>query len=183
MENKMKDINCTDIECAVAGLFGYRKNIIVPNISWGAGLHECDVLILNENGFATEVEIKISRADLKKDFSKSHNHSSERIKNFYYAIPEKLLDLALELVPSHAGIITCKKMVPNSRYKWDDENKKTIEIPGTSYWTKASFHRRAKPNHQFRAMTADEKFNIARLGCMRIWPLKNNIVNGRNGIA
>lgn len=170
MEITMKDINCVDIECAVARLFDYRRNIIVPNISWGAGLHECDMLIVNENNYATEVEIKVSRADLKKDFTKSHNHIHERIKNLYYAVPEKLLELALELVPSTAGIIVCKKELP-------------LRHNPTCFITRASFHRRAKPNHHHRAMTEKEKLNIARLGCMRIWPLKTNSVNAKNGVC
>ena len=45
--------------------FNYRANLIVPNISWGLGLHECDLLVLTSSGYATEIEIKVSKADLK----------------------------------------------------------------------------------------------------------------------
>lgn len=59
-------MNTLEIETAIAMKLDIRKHIIVPNISWGAGLHECDLLVINKSGYATEIEIKISKSDLKK---------------------------------------------------------------------------------------------------------------------
>lgn len=62
-----------ELEIAIMEYFGIRQNLIVPNVSWGMnGLHECDVLILSKAGYATEVEIKISKPDLLKDRDKKH---------------------------------------------------------------------------------------------------------------
>jgi hypothetical protein len=72
-----------EVEEAVARMFGIRQNIIVPNISWGMGLHECDLLIIRKSGYAVEVEIKVSRWDLRKDLKKTHGHQSGRIREFY----------------------------------------------------------------------------------------------------
>ena len=69
------------IEVALANHFNYRLNLIVPNISWGAFIwHECDLFIVSKAGYCTEIEIKISKSDLKKDFEKKHNHESDKIK-------------------------------------------------------------------------------------------------------
>lgn len=41
----MKDkITTIEIEERIANYFGVRRCIIVPNISWGMYMHECDLL-------------------------------------------------------------------------------------------------------------------------------------------
>ena len=154
----MKKVTCLEIEIAVAHYFNYRTHMIIPNIYWGAGLiHECDLLVINcKSHYATEVEIKVSKADLKKDFSKAHNHISVMIKNLYYAIPIELLETALELIPATAGILIYGK-----KHRFSDRDE-------------IYRYRIAKPNHTFRKMTDEEMMNLGRLGCMRIWNLKRD---------
>ena len=100
-----------DIEIAVIKGFNPRANLIVPNVSWGMhdrefrSLHECDVLILSSYGYATEVEIKISKAYLMKDWKKKNGHRHYLIRRLYYAVPPKLKQIALETIPAHAGLI------------------------------------------------------------------------------
>jgi len=65
-------LKTSDIEFAVAKYFNFRKNLIVPNVSWGFNIHECDLLIVRKSGYAIEVEIKISKSDFKADFKKIH---------------------------------------------------------------------------------------------------------------
>ena len=78
-------ITTPEMECRLADYFGYRKNLIVPNVYWGLDMHECDLLVLSQAGYATEIEIKISIADLRADAKKVHGHrSGGRIK---YSIP------------------------------------------------------------------------------------------------
>ena len=60
---------------------------------------------------ATEIEIKISLADLKADAHKKHSHSSDKIKYLYFAIPSYMLEKALPFIPERAGIITVEKIV------------------------------------------------------------------------
>lgn len=50
-----------EMQYAIANALGFRQNIIVPNVSWGAGLHECDLLVISKYNWATEIEIKISK--------------------------------------------------------------------------------------------------------------------------
>jgi len=151
------------MELAVAELIGYRQHTIVPNVSWGLGLrHECDMLILDSQGRFTEVEIKVSKSDLKADFNKTHGHSSKIISRLVYAIPDFMLDLALELVPQGCGII-----VVNAK-----------EMNGVIYY-KAKWRR--IPKHNKRAEKPDQKTinKFYHLGCMRIWSLKGKL-NQRN---
>lgn len=158
MNKKKKTINKTvslyEMETAIANLFNYRKNLIVPNISWGIGIHECDMLIVRiQTGLAIEVEIKRSKADLKADFKKEHNHNDDRIKEFYYALPEELVESCKELIPERAGLISIK--LYRKKYK-------------------AEIIKKAKIN-KARRLTEHESLRIAHLGTMRIWSLKNKI--------
>lgn len=142
------------MEDAIARLFGIRQNIIVPNISWGIFIHECDLLIIRPSGYAIEVEIKRSKADLKNDFKKSHGHIDVRIQKLYYAIPEELLASCESLIPETAGII----IVYQAR---------------GGIW--ARIHREIKANKARRKLTDAEILKVAKLGCMRIWNLKHKL--------
>ncbi len=71
--------------------------------------HECDLLVVSNSEYLTEVEIKISISDLKADFKKGHSHKDENIRNFYYAIPSELKEKAIPLIPDSAGILIVHK--------------------------------------------------------------------------
>jgi hypothetical protein len=148
-------MNCLDIEIAVANHFDVRRNMIIPNISWGMHLHECDLLILTKSWYLHEVEIKVSKADLKKDLHKRHGHNSDKIKRLYFAIPEQLKD-CIDLIPERAGII----LVP------DYEN-----------YCKCRIIRPAKDNPNARPLTQTEVMEFSRLGVIRIFSLKKKIRN------
>lgn len=150
-----RKITTSDIESALARYFDPRKNIVVPNISWGAGLHECDILVIRKNGHLVEVEIKISKSDLKADLKKPHAHKSDRIKELYYCVTEELYDLAINILPESVGIFVCTQTEGGHIY--------------------VTLKRSCVPNHKFRVATEEEKLNIARLGCLRIWNLKRAV--------
>lgn len=153
-------LKCIEMEEAVARLYGVRQHIIVPNVSWGLRLHECDLLVIRQSGYAIEVEIKTTIADLKKDAEKRHGHISNKIKELYFAIPKSLYEKALPLIPDKAGIIVVSK----EETKWWG-----IEV-------KASFQRPAIKNRFAIPLTDAEQFTAARLGCMRIWGLKEKLI-------
>jgi len=99
-----------DIEIEVMKWFDIRRNLIVSNVHWGISynhnlLHECDILSLSKSGYATEIEIKISKSDLLKDKNKPHKHDHPLIANLYFAVPAKLKELALSEIPERAGLI------------------------------------------------------------------------------
>lgn len=147
-----------EIECALAQYFNPRVNIIVPNVSWGMGLrHECDLLVMRKTGYCAEIEIKRSKADCRADLKKKHNHSSDMIRELWFALPASIYESCRELVPERAGILAVER---------------------TEYGT--GFHvvvrRGAKRNMKARRLTEAERMNLARLGCMRIWPLKRKLI-------
>jgi len=153
MTKKLKTATCIEMEVAISKYFGIRTHIIVPNLSYGLdGMHECDLFCLRSTGYAVEIEIKRSKSDLLADFKKKHDHSDERICELYYAIPIELLDSCKDLIPIHCGIITCN-------YKRNGN-------------LNAECFRTAKRNKNSRRLTVEEQLKVTRLGCMRIWSLK-----------
>lgn len=159
---KIKQITTIEMEVAIAKYFGIRQHIIVPNISWGFGMHECDLFIITKAGCAIEVEIKKTKSDFLADFKKGHNHvdRQNRITEFYYAMPEDLYEKCKDLIPIGAGVITC--------YRWTDYKKRQRIDAHTKI--KAARIKGA------RKLTPEEQLRIARLGTMRIWSLKDKII-------
>lgn len=154
-----------EVELAVSNLFGIRKNLIVPNISWGfLGMnYEADLVVVTRSGYAKEIEIKVSKADLIKDKSKKHNHDCIKFKELYFAIPKELLK-DIEHIPERAGIIVCEKFLY--------ENK--------TYY-KGHFEREAKKTYADK-LTLQEQYELARLGSLRIWDLKRKLLAKQNNI-
>jgi hypothetical protein len=147
------NVKVLKMEIALMGFFDYRKNIIVPNVSWGIcpSLHECDLLILHPSGYATEVEIKTNKADIRRDKRKRHGHEHRYIRRLFFAVPEELRDYALPEIPEKAGLITVNK-----------EGKCTIV-------------RRAKPRKDAHRWTEEERIKLLHLGMMRLYDLKRGI--------
>jgi len=153
----MKKLNCSDIEIAVTNHFGYRQNTVVPNVSYGLNIHEIDLLIVSKSGYCTEVEIKTSISDLKADLKKEHQHKSNRIKYFYFAIPEGLQEKALPLIPERAGLIIVKQG------EYDSIRCEIIKSPIV--------------NNEARALTQVELVKLGYLASLRIWNLKRIVRN------
>lgn len=143
-----------EMECAIARIFNPRVNIVVPNISWGLGVHECDVLIIRPSGNAIEIEIKRSKADLLQDKKKGHHHESRKIGQLYYAIPESLYDSCVNDFPQNAGIILITTTKSGHRY--------------------ASIKKEAKKDLKKKVSPRDT-LKAAHLGTLRIWSLKEKI--------
>ena len=171
MREAMKELKTVEMEVALMRYFNFRHNLIVPNVSWGINianmpdLHECDLLLLSKSGYATEVEIKVSKADLIKDFDKKHCHFHPAIKHLYYAVTEPLKELALKCVPEYAGIITVRA------------NDESYYQP----WYDVVVVRKAKAARRPYKWNERERLQLLRLGCLRIYGLKKKLV--RNGKA
>lgn len=157
MKSNKPKIHSGHIEIAVAELIGWRQHVIVPNVSWGLGLsHECDLLILDDKSRFTEIEIKISKHDLKRDFDKIHGHTSALITRLVYALPAELIEHAKAIIPEPCGIIAVKY----------NEGRRKFEAE----WTRRCRHRKRMkeiPEHTIR--------KFLELGCMRIWSLKQTL--------
>jgi len=144
-----------DIEIAVMEYFNIRTNLIVPNVSWGIGLHECDLLVITKAGCAYEVEIKTSKTDLIKDKEKRHGHFNSKIKQLYFAIPMKLVKY-MEHIPERAGIFGIREGI------------------NTVFKPKCEKLREARINSKYK-FSEGERYQVARLGAMRILGLKKRI--------
>lgn len=146
-------MNARDIELSVANLFGYRSNIIVPNVFWGLGCgYEMDMVIVTQSGYMTEIEIKTSIADLKRDLNKKRFHNFKYVRRFYYAVPHDLIDS--QYIHPKAGIIS------------------VIETNGQ---IKAKFIKQSIWNKDADKLPETKIKKLLHLGCMRIWSLKKII--------
>lgn len=171
-------VNCVDIELAIMRKFDYRQNLIVTNISNMMGLvpFETDVLVISKSNYATGFEIKVSKSDLKADFKKPQHKNIDgffngktgmqryfgKFKYFNYAVPLALKECALELIPDFCGL-------------WVYDNK---EYPLVD-----RFYLAREPKKLFtHQWTEKEKYEIARLGTMRIYALKSAIKGLANEI-
>lgn len=150
----MKKLHSGHVEVLVARLFCFRKHMIVPNVSWGWGLgHEADMIIVGEGNKVTEVEIKVTLADLKNDFKKGHNHKSKMIGRLYYAFPESMLKRGLPLIPKSCGII--------------------IIVERNGGW-KAELYRMVRYKKDYNGISTEQLVELLRLGVMRVWSLKEH---------
>jgi len=149
-------MNTKVMEIALAKYFDPCKNLIVPNVSYGMIRYECDLLLMSKSGYLTEIEIKISKQDLKKDRKKRHNHDSRKIKYLYFAIPYKLIE-----DKDKAGIIVVKNNLRNFNPFYKQRN--ICEII-----------RKPKILNKYK-LSDKEKFKLARLGAIRVWKLKSII--------
>lgn len=137
-----------DVEIRVANFFSYRQNLIVPNIHYGlAVLYEMDMVVITKSRYLYEVEIKVTASDIKADLKKRHQHDSNLAKLLFFAVPEKLADN--ENIPGRAGIISVGKYV---------------EITRAPITNKAA-----------RKISDKQYYDVLRLGCMRIWSLKEKL--------
>ncbi len=134
------------IEIALMRGLEFTKNLMVPTVKAGGLVRfETDMLMLSKAGYATAIEIKISKSDLKADSKKAHIKNTgkviygkswkekyfPKVKYFYYAVPDDLLELALTTVHKDFGIYTVRgksifiarpaKVISN--YKWNDKER------------------------------------------------------------
>ena len=140
-----------EMEIVIARYFDTRKNVIVPNVSHGMFRYEMDLCMLNMVGmYASEVEIKISKSDLKADAKKPHHHDCVSIKYLWFAMPEKLKGCE-EYVPEHAGILFVS-------------SKGAVSVA-----------RKPVSNKSAQKWDYKKAFRLARLGTLRVWNLKESI--------
>lgn len=164
---KLKPLSTVEMEVAIAKYFKVRLHIIVPRLSYGFDwIHECDLFFIQRNGYAFEVEIKKSKADLLSDFNKGHNHKDKknRIRELYFAIPKNLYESCKDIIPKDAGILVCEKWL-------HDDGREIVSV-----YTK----RQPVKVKGARKLTIEEQLQVARLGTMRIWSLKEKLIKLQN---
>ena len=147
-------MNARQIEIAVARHYCYRRNVIVPNVSWGLGLHyEADLVVLRPSGWAEEIEIKISKSDIKADLKKSRAHECRWFRRLWFAVPVVLADSPD--IPERAGILSV-----------DDELRVKVVRPA-----KIVKHAERMPEHKQK--------KLLHLASMRVWTLKEKLMENQ----
>ena len=118
--NKVKRDNSksNNIEAALCMYLYEKSHSPITTRFQSMGLMECDVLSVSKSDYIYEYEIKISRADYKKDFTKkkheniiNENYTIMRgsdlvylLPNYFnYVVPKDLI--SVEEVPDYAGLI------------------------------------------------------------------------------
>lgn len=85
--------------------------ITIPNVSWSWLIWEADLISITKAHYMYEFEIKITKSDFEKDFTKTKHHifkttprrGNNRIPNYFvYVAPLKAIPLC---IPDYAGII------------------------------------------------------------------------------
>lgn len=137
----------------VSDLFHFRRNLVVSNVAWGLLPWEADLLVMSSRGYVSEIEIKTSIADLKRDPKKRKFLATGMIlraeallKFRWYAMPPEVWahPAAQECIPAGAGVIV---------------------VDGR--WARVELN--AVENRNAQPLSAEQKFQLARLGCMRHW--------------
>lgn len=147
-------MNALDIELAVVEFFGKRKFMMVPNVSHGFDLnYEADLMILTPTDFLYEVEIKVSKSDMKADLKKQNAHNSIYVKRLYFAFPEQLLETALEILPEDVGLFVAHTHLNGSVY--------------------VVLKRKPKEITNCKTVPIEKQYKLARLGVLRMWNMKN----------
>lgn len=150
-------------------LLNRRCVVLVDNCNWTG--YECDVLGVTTDLRIIDVEVKISRSDLKADAKKDkwwhrygwdwkeRNYATEtplefprKVWKHYYAMPKEIWKPELiDCLPSESsGVLLLE------RGKWD--------MP---VFIKCI--RRAKPNRQAEKLKPEQAIDIARLANLRMW--------------
>ncbi len=133
---------------------------MVPNVSWGLLPYEADFVDINRSGYMTEVEIKRSFEDFKKDFSKAHNHDDERVYYFYYCVPESIYEKVIDFLD--------KKFEEKPNYLKPAVLFFNEEL-GIEYKNYGNNHAMHKDGVRYRKLFLEEQLTVARLGTLRYW--------------
>lgn len=165
--NMDTNLNIHEIEFYLATYAGWRKNIVVPNVSWGFfDTHEADLLIMTPSGYLTEIEIKRSYQDLLADFEKTTNHYENKVEYMYYAVPKSIAEKSWEAIVKsfHGNKPKCGMLT----YTDGGFIQVHVQAPSISMLKKI--------NKESNKLYIEEQLKIARLGNMRYWTLADKVL-------
>lgn len=151
--------------------------LLVDNCKWTG--HECDVLGVTQDLRVIDIEVKISRADLKADAGKDkwwhhlsaswqggkivrpdpvHREWPLRVWKHYYAMPEDIWkpELIDALGSTASGVILMREGTRAAGYNRDGVVLSSVE-------------RRARPNPNAYRLSPQEVMDVARLANLRMW--------------
>jgi hypothetical protein len=139
-------------------VFQGKHLVVVPRCNWTG--NECDLLAVTRDLRVIDIEIKISRADLKADAAKfkwvdrrtpgQPRAWPQKVWKHYYVMPAEVWrpELAASLPSPNSGVIT-------------------LRLKGRKL--EAAIVRPAKPNTKADRISAEQVLDIARLVQLRYW--------------
>lgn len=142
--------------------FQRRNLVVVPNCSWPGS--ECDLLVLTANLRIIDVEIKISRADLRADSKKDKWYYGitgprktlpvqwpRKVWKHYYALPQDIWsdELLLAISPASGILLLAQR---------EGGQVRVNEVL-----------RAEKPCRDAEKISAESAIDIARLASLRMW--------------
>jgi hypothetical protein len=165
--------NETSIAHALARTLFKSDLVVVDNCMWPGA--ECDLLVVTKNLRVIDVEVKISRADLKADrdkakwfttlgtwrtgYTKERRAWPRKVWKHYYAMPAELYTPALlELCNPASGVITVQAKFERGE-----------DLAKSPRWWLHDVVRRAKPCRDNEPLSASDAVDIARLASLRMW--------------
>lgn len=130
--------------------------------------YESDLLVVDKQMRVTDIEIKITRADLRKDWKKAKwlcgndhrrnadptapNHWPARVWRHFYAVPSEIWhDDLLACISPASGVLLLTASTPHPR-RWQ-----------------ILVHRKAKFRADFVPITTEQLRDLARLQTYRLW--------------
>lgn len=127
---------------------------LIPRVQRKFKIHECDIVVVTNDDYIYEIELKVSVSDCKRDREKEHQHKDlyNRLKYQYFALPSSIVDECIDFIPEHFGIIVI--------------NDETLE---------GSFIRKAEMNKKHRRISKGELINLLTTGCKRYFQKLDNI--------
>lgn len=145
-----------------------RKHLVVPNCNWTG--NECDLLVVAPNLRIIDVEIKISRADLKADADKDKWwHSFDRMIDGPYP---RMDESRKPRRPREWPPRVWKHYYCMPKEIWKPELLRCISpvsgvllVGNQMIWSE----RRAKCNRDAKPIDAEDAIDIARLAGLRMW--------------
>lgn len=170
-------MNSASMGRALNEFFQRKHLIIVPETYWTG--YECDLLIVTPEMRIIDVEIKISRADFRKDYSKDkwfhhwdydidgewNNRSQDlrrrrelpqRVWKHYFAIPKELWkpEMVDELPSKSCGVILLSEL-------------------GSKVFCECA--RKATPDKNAEKIGPEAAIDLGRLASLRMWDALNNV--------
>lgn len=174
----------TNIARALAlQVFDRKYLVMVPNCNWTG--HECDLLAVTPDLRIVDIEVKISRADLKADAKKAKWWHSE-LKGYSEPIEkyhanghllsrhrEALFErTAREWPPKvwkHYYALPVEIWKPELRDSLPSKSSGVIVLFQQNGNVFGRIERRATPNREAKAIEAADAIDLARLASLRMW--------------
>lgn len=127
---------------------------LIPRVQRKFKIHECDIIVVTNDDYLYEIELKVSVSDCKRDREKEHEHKDiyNRLKYQYFAVPLSILDECIDFIPERFGIIAI------------EDN--TLE---------GKFIRKAEMNKKHRRISKGELINLLTTGCKRYFQKLDSI--------